>query len=114
MAEPVKSWESAIGFTGSNYIKHNTLYWHYNNEEYHNIRNQHYEYEKLYGGYYGPYWPAHFGGGYFKLLKRRSTEPAIYNDKNPYFNFIRRIFDEFGYWTEWPRGQDHHILYWAI
>eukprot|EP01084_Bolivina_argentea_P168118 291623_1 len=70
--EPFKNWELSVTNAGDNYDKHNALYQHYQEGEYfvtHSVP----DFEKFYGGYFGEYWPSHFGGGYHKFLRRRMT-----------------------------------------
>ena len=89
--------------------KYNSTYDHYENQEYYVIKdyNEKKDWERYFGGCYGPYWTAHFGGGYHKFLKRRSNELATYNDKNPLINWYRRKLDERAWHVDWPRGQDY-------
>ena len=96
---------------GANYDKSpNSLNAHYNNQEYF-VNNNHEDYYMNFGGLYGPYWTAHFGGGYLKHLRRRCDIPGTYNNKNPLKNLWRRKMDERGIHCEFPRGQDYHVSY---
>eukprot|EP01084_Bolivina_argentea_P029914 55496_1 len=107
--EPLKNYELAVSDAGDNWEKHNALYRHYQEGEYfvtHSIP----DFEKFFGGYYGEYWPSHFGGGYHKFLKRRMTETGQYNHKYPWINFIRKKLDERGIHWDFPRGQDYQIV----
>ena len=63
-----------------------------------------------FGGMYGPYWPAHMGGGYLKFLKRRSDLPGTYKHKSPLTNLWRRKLDERGIFCEFPRAQDYQVF----
>lgn len=108
--EPIKNYELAVSDSGDNWEKHNALYEHYQRGEYfvtHSIP----DFEKAYGGYYGAHWPAHFGGGYHKFLRRRMDQPGQYNAKYPWQNFLRRKCDERGVHWDFPRGQDYQIIF---
>ena len=91
---------------GSNFVKHNELYSHYDSH----ITREDGGLHGHHAGCYGPYWTAHIGGGYLKFLRRRSSKPSTYNHKNPVVNFYRRKLDERAIHWEFPRGQDYQIV----
>mmetsp|Transcript_22396 Transcript_22396/g.35933 ORF Transcript_22396/g.35933 Transcript_22396/m.35933 type:complete len:206 (+) Transcript_22396:109-726(+) len=107
--EPIKNYELAVSDSGDNFEKHNSLYQHYQVGECY-VTHSFVDFERFFGGCYGEYWPSHFGGGYHKFLRRRSDEPAQYNAKYPWRNWIRRKCDERGIHWDFPRGQDYHII----
>jgi len=107
--EPLKNYELAVSDAGTNWEKHNAMYDHYQVGEMY-VNHSVPEWERFYGGCYGEYWPAHFGGGYHKFLRRRTTESGSYKHKYPWINFVRRKLDERGIHWDFPRGQDYHII----
>jgi len=113
--EPSKNWENVAVNVGANYEKFNALYDHYQNQEFSMVHDTHSDYERNFAGLYGEYWPAHYGGGYVKFLKRRSTETGAYNHRYFWVNWYRRKLDERGIHWEFPRGQDYHsIIKWFL
>jgi len=108
--EPVKNWEKAVINNGSSFDKHTTLDEHYETQEFRNSKDHDDSFPMMTFGLYGPYWTAHYGGGYIKFLKRRSTDEAIYNHKYPWVNWWRRKLDERAIHWEFPRGQDYQII----
>jgi len=114
--EPIKNYEKAcvLADSGANYEKFNSLGNHYTHQE-EFVNHNGNDYYSFYGGMYGPFWPAHFGGGYLKFLRRRNDILAKYNYKNPFMNFYRRKCDERGIFCEFPRGQDYQlVLFWFL
>jgi len=108
--EPVKNYDYLLDDTGVSYMKVNTTDAHYETQEFRNCTSSG-DWFPVWGwGLYGPYWNAHFGGGYHKFLRRRSTEQAVYGHKYPWINFYRRKADERGINMEFPRGQDYQIV----
>jgi len=108
--EPLENWEKAVYDNGSSFEKYNTLDEHYENEEWRNCKDHDDNFPMLTFGLYGPYWFAHYGGGYHKFLRRRNNIEGIYNNKYVWNNWFQRKCDERGIHWELPRGQDYQII----
>ena len=96
---------------GANYEKYNSLWDHMTDQEFFVADGTwaHYYNMEVYG-MYGPRWNNSFGGGHLKFLRRRSSEPTVYNNKNPILNWYYRKLDERGIHWEFPRGQDYQVF----